>query len=307
MVADDKPALDILNAAGVDLSSVGNHEFDEGWSDLSAASTPLQLPAYLGANVYNKGTTTVAAPLKEYHVIEKARRQDRRRRRRHPATPRPSWSICTGIAADADLGDPIEAVNKAVAEIENGGLADVIIVSFHEGAAGSRRRGRRAPHSGQAARRRRPRVAAAIFNAHTHYGPLTLTTADGTPVVQAKSYGELLGQVDLSVEADKGLCATPVASIVKSAAVDAANPVVSSIVSIGQTAKDEAGDRARQEVIGTAARSPSPPPVAGSANTRDQESPMSNMVAQMYYDVLGNGNTEFIGIQNPGGTWATSL
>ncbi len=42
----------------------------------------------------------------------------------------------------------------------------------------------------------------------------------------------------------------------------------------------------------------------GTLDNRAVESTMSNLVAQMFYDVLGGGDPNFIGVQNPGGTRA---
>ena len=33
-IAKDKPTIDALNAAGLEVSAVGNHEFDQGYDDL---------------------------------------------------------------------------------------------------------------------------------------------------------------------------------------------------------------------------------------------------------------------------------
>ena len=33
-IAQDKPTIDVLNEAGLDVSSVGNHEFDKGYNDI---------------------------------------------------------------------------------------------------------------------------------------------------------------------------------------------------------------------------------------------------------------------------------
>ena len=33
-IANDKPTLDALNSAGLEVSAVGNHEFDQGYDDL---------------------------------------------------------------------------------------------------------------------------------------------------------------------------------------------------------------------------------------------------------------------------------
>ena len=56
----------------VDAIGAGNHEFDTGFTDLSERIIPRMGVPHLSANVYTKGTTTVAAPLKEYEVFTKA-------------------------------------------------------------------------------------------------------------------------------------------------------------------------------------------------------------------------------------------
>ena len=61
-IQKDVPTIEALNAAGLDVSSVGNHEFDQGFADLTDRVMPLALWEYLGANVYDKGTTTPALP-----------------------------------------------------------------------------------------------------------------------------------------------------------------------------------------------------------------------------------------------------
>ena len=51
-IAKDKPTIDALNEAGLDVSSVGNHEFDQGYDDLidrvmapyDAATNPWAVP-----------------------------------------------------------------------------------------------------------------------------------------------------------------------------------------------------------------------------------------------------------------------
>ena len=65
-VANDQPTIDVMNQIGMDASAVGNHEFDKGWPDLrdrvigqTARNAKWD---YLGANVYQKGTTTPVLP-----------------------------------------------------------------------------------------------------------------------------------------------------------------------------------------------------------------------------------------------------
>ena len=69
-IQDDNPTIDILNAADLDATSAGNHEFDRGWDDLSGRVQDRADFPILGANVYNAGTTTPALP--EYATFDKA-------------------------------------------------------------------------------------------------------------------------------------------------------------------------------------------------------------------------------------------
>ena len=50
-VQDDEPTIDALNEAGLEVSSVGNHEFDQGFDDLADRVQGLADWEYIGANV----------------------------------------------------------------------------------------------------------------------------------------------------------------------------------------------------------------------------------------------------------------
>ncbi len=50
-IAQDQPTIDALNAAGLDVSAVGNHEFDTGYEDLRDRIMVEAEWEYLGANV----------------------------------------------------------------------------------------------------------------------------------------------------------------------------------------------------------------------------------------------------------------
>ncbi|BDI22164.1 hypothetical protein [Herbiconiux sp. L3-i23] len=60
-VQNDTPTLDALNAMGLAVSAVGNHEFDKGFADLrdrvigQNGSGEADFP-YIGANVFRAGT-----------------------------------------------------------------------------------------------------------------------------------------------------------------------------------------------------------------------------------------------------------
>ena len=55
-IDSDNPTIDALNAAGLEVSSMGNHEFDQGWEDLRDRVQPRADWPYLGANVFLKDT-----------------------------------------------------------------------------------------------------------------------------------------------------------------------------------------------------------------------------------------------------------
>ena len=67
-IAKDQPTIDAFNAMGLDASSFGNHEFDQGREDvdnriLNEADWP-----YLAANLYDRSTNAPA--YQEYEVRE---------------------------------------------------------------------------------------------------------------------------------------------------------------------------------------------------------------------------------------------
>ncbi|MDF2442284.1 MAG: 5-nucleotidase, partial [Subtercola sp.] len=55
-IQDDQPTIDALNAMMLDVSSVGNHEFDKGADDLTNRVIPAADFPYLAANVFDKAT-----------------------------------------------------------------------------------------------------------------------------------------------------------------------------------------------------------------------------------------------------------
>lgn len=303
MIADDTPTLDILNAIGLDVSTVGNHEFDKGWSDLSGRVSAGSEFGYLGANVYTAGTTTVAAPLMEYQLFEKG-----------GVTIAvvgvvtddvPSLVSPAGVAG-LEFGDPVAAVNRVTGKLLDGdganGEADVVLASFHEGAADGGTTAEENATDGAFASIYHgvDQRVTAIFNGHTHQA-YSWTTDAGVPVIQAASYGSRIAQLDLSVDAATGgVCGAPKVTIVTPPATAGTSARLTEITEIVRAASAAAAEKGAV-VIGAAAEAISTAGT-GNADTRDQESPMSNTVAQMFHEVLGAGNPEFIGVQNPGGT-----
>ncbi|MSS46327.1 bifunctional metallophosphatase/5'-nucleotidase [Cutibacterium sp. WCA-380-WT-3A] len=303
---NDEPTIDMLKAAGVEANTVGNHEFDKGWKDLADRVVPHIGTPYLGANVYEKGTTTVAAPLKASTVIVK----DGVRIGVVGAVTHdlPSLVSPAGIS-NLTIGDPVKAVNAEAKRLKSEGLADIVIAEYHEGAADGS--GDAASQGGNFA----PIYATTssdvdlVFNGHTHQVYSWKDNA-GAPLLQAGSYGQHLAKVKVAWDSQqKKLCSTD-ASIIDPAKTPADDPTIAKISSIYDDAKAKS-DSVGATVIGHASAPITTPSNESDqefgANVRDRESTMTNMVADMFKDTLGKDDPNFIGLQNPGGTRASLL
>ena len=207
-IQQDQPTIDVLNAIGLDVSSVGNHEFDQGWSDLEdrviAGGTNATWD-YLGANVYAKGTTNPLLP--EYvtydvngvtvGVIG-------------AVTAETSSLVSPAGIADIDFGNPVAAVNRVAAQLSDGsaanGEADVIVATFHQGAqvgAGSTFEAEVAKGGEFAEMVNLDPHVNVVFNGHTHQtyawdAPVTGGDLTTRPFLQTGSYGSNIGQVVLT-------------------------------------------------------------------------------------------------------------
>jgi hypothetical protein len=138
-IAHDKPTIDALNAAGLQVSAVGNHEFDQGYSDLvnrvmapyDATTNPYGGATwkYLGANVRDTATGNPALPetwtidlsgikvgfvgVVTHHL--------------------PELVSPTGIAG-LTIEPEVTAANRSAAALKAAG-ADIVVMLVHEGAA----------------------------------------------------------------------------------------------------------------------------------------------------------------------------
>ncbi|YCH05973.1 ExeM/NucH family extracellular endonuclease [Arthrobacter sp. alpha11c] len=325
-VAKDQPTIDVLNALELRASAVGNHEFDGGWQDLRdrviADGTNTKF-AYLGANVYQKGTKTPVLP--EYKVLDM---NGMRVAVIGTVTQEvPSLVTPAGIT-DLEFGDPVEAINRVAAQIKAENLADLIIVENHDGAASGTPEGatleQEVAAGGPFAKlvnETTPDVAA-IFTGHTHKeyawdAPLLDANGEPTgktrPIVQTGNYGENVGSVTLTIDT-----ATNSVTGYKAAVVDrttdtseslvAAYPRVAAVKEIVDKALAEAAVIGNQPVGAvtadiTTAFTPDPAGGAPKRDDRANESTLGNLVADSLVDTLKApelGAAE-IGVVNPGG------
>jgi 5'-nucleotidase len=132
-VYDDEPTIEALNAMGVEVSSVGNHEFDAGFEELNriiegdADFEGADFP-YLGANVVDE--TTGAPVLDPYWVKDFGRGV---KVGFIGMTLEGTGDIVSqsGIAG-LDFLDEVETANKYAKELKRKGV-NAIVVLLHEG------------------------------------------------------------------------------------------------------------------------------------------------------------------------------
>ncbi|SDQ51684.1 Predicted extracellular nuclease [Arthrobacter crystallopoietes] len=199
---DDQPTIDVLNALELATTAVGNHEFDKGFEDLKGRVSTNSSYPQLGANVYAQGTTTPA--LQEYALVEVAGLTVGVI---GVVTQETSTLVSPGGISTLDFGDPVAAVNRVAGKLTDGtgDEADIILASYHEGAAtGSSLDA--ALGSAVFARIANETSAEvdAIFTGHTHQAytfdaPIPGAAGETRPIVQTGQYGENIGQIQLSV------------------------------------------------------------------------------------------------------------
>ncbi|WP_108495328.1 ExeM/NucH family extracellular endonuclease [Promicromonospora sp. AC04] len=323
----DQPTIDVLNALGLKTSAVGNHEFDQGMTDLTDRVVPASDFSFLGANVYDEATGEAALP--EYDVI--------------PVNgvdvgfvgvvteETPTLVTPAGIEG-LTFGDPVEAINRVTDELLDGdaanGEADVVVALAHDGASAGTPDGATLEEEiaaggpfAELVQNTDPRVAA-IFTGHTHKqyawdAPVPGTEGETRPIVQTGNYGEFLGHVSLTVDTESfdvtdytvenvARTTTPAAELI------ATYPVVAEVDSIVDAALAEAQEIGAQPVgevtadVTTAFSGGSYTDgvyTGGNRDDRASESALGNLVANSLRDSLASeerGGAD-IGVVNPGG------
>jgi len=310
----DRPTIDVLNALKLKASAVGNHEFDQGYADLTGRVTEAADWSYLGANVYDKGTTTPALP--EYAIVT----LDGVRVAVVGAVTveTPTLVSPAGIAS-LDFGDPVAAVNRVVAKLTAEDAADVYVAEYHEGAGAGVPDGATLEQElaltdsafAKIVTQTSPDVAA-IFTGHTHKqyswdAPVPGVAGKTRPVLQTGSYGENVGQIQLTVDPTDDSVISYTARNVPRVLTDDATlvstyPAVAKVKTIVDKALADAAVIGNKPV-GSVTKDITTAYVGATRDDRANESTLGNLVADSLVDSLKSpqaGGAE-IGVVNPGG------
>lgn len=314
-IQHDKPTIDVMNEAGLDVSAVGNHEFDAGYDDLvDRIMAPYDAETnpeggaewqYLGANVKFKADGSDALEgtwIQDFGDVEVgfvgAVTEDL-----------PSLVAADGIA-DIEVTDIVEATNEAATDLKDAG-ADVVVLLVHEGAGGTSYASATTPGTvfGDIVNGVSPDVDA-IISGHTHLAynhsvPVTAWQTEGRavterPVVSAGQYGENLNKLVFTVDNATGEVQAKTQEIVPFASFPATGDAATQAIVNDANAKAAV---LGAQPLGKIEAGFSRAKFVGGAENRGGESTLNNLVAEVQ---RWSTDTE-IAFMNPGGLRADML
>ncbi|WP_233625089.1 ExeM/NucH family extracellular endonuclease [Actinoplanes sp. ATCC 53533] len=296
----DNPTIDALNAGGLNVSAVGNHEFDKGLADLLGRVEDRANFPFLAANVYKDdkrvlpGYTvqTLGGVRVGYIGV---------------VTEQTGSLVSPDGIAGVQFRDPVAEANKLATELSDGneanGEADVLVLLAHEGAA-SEHIGSVADLVADPVFGDFTKVSAeidAIFSGHTHQPYAFQVPVPGTtktrPVIQAEDYGEKLGKAVLTYDPTTGSVTSSTAELL-SVVGATPNAAVAGIVATAKAKAAELGKQPLGKITAEILRGY----VNGTEN-RGVESAMGNFIADVQLDQTkdaGRGGAQ-IALMNPGG------
>ena len=303
-IQNDEPTLDALNAMGLDLSALGNHEFDQGRADVDNRVIPNSDFPYLGANIYEKGTFTPA--YREYEVIEVdgvdigfigVLTESM-----------PSLVSPSGIAT-LDFGDMTAAAVRVADQLQDGnaanGEADVVILVAHEGAPTTTLASATgASEFGDLINGVLGKVDA-VVSGHTHLQYDLEVPVPGTndvmPLIQGGQYGEAYGHLELSVDPTSNELLSITAGVKPLVGAAQPNPAIAQIVAEAVAFAAVAGNQRLGDITGDFLRGTDFTGQGGTAaENRGAESALGNEVADAQLWATQDLGTE-LALMNPGG------
>ena len=300
-ILQDRPTMEVLNAMSLDVSALGNHELDQGLTDLETRILPASNFPILAANV--SGSTPLSAEgggkgtfIKEVGGVRVGFVG--------VVTDELPTLVSPSALSTLTLSPAVAVANARAAELKDGdpanGEADVVVVLSHEDAASTATSF--------------SKNVDAVFSGHTHVPfAKTVTGAEGNQiaVVQADHYGWALGRIRLSY--DPASRKTSVVSAdnkdLRSSSCTTDAYGVAGIVS--QAEKDSAAEGGKPLAkIGSDFLRGSDG--SGPGANRGTESTASNLIAESFRswlatDIQPTGSTRYVGIMNPGGVRADLL
>ncbi|RIQ36716.1 5'-nucleotidase C-terminal domain-containing protein [Jiangella rhizosphaerae] len=307
-IQQDQPTLDFLNAAELDVSAVGNHEFDQGFADLTDRVIPASDFPWLGANVFEEGADEPA--LQAYEVVDVDGVQVGfvgAVTEQMPSLVSPS-----GIEG-LEFRDIAESVNTVADQLSDGddanGEADVVVLLVHEGATDESVEAAASGDFGEVVNGVNANVDA-IVSAHTHQLYAHELELDGRerplPVVQGGQYGQAMSKLTVQLDAEGGIIdiAADAFPLTEEAGEDwqqlyPADPEVEQIVADAVDVAEELGAESLGEITADFNRARQSD---GETENRGGESTLGNFVADVQLRAAQVTDPDAqIAFMNPGG------
>ena len=182
-ISNDEYTLRALNAAGVEVSAVGNHEFDKGQDDLQDRIVPASEYPILGANVYRADGTHLLAP---HSIIE---HDGVRIAFVGTVTQQTVNKVSPAGIVGLDFRDPVAETNRMAQNLKDNDEADVVISLMHEDA-------------GRFIDGCRPGYVDFVFGGDSHV--ISAGQDAAVPYAQSGEYGQLLTDVDFTFDRVSG-------------------------------------------------------------------------------------------------------
>ena len=300
-ILQDRPTIETLNAMKLDASALGNHELDQGLSDLEDRILPASDFPILATNVSGSAPLTAEGDGRGAYIKEVG---GVRVGFVGAVTDELPTLVSPSALSTLTLSPAVAAANARAAELKDGdpanGEADVVVVLSHEDAATT------ATSFGGS--------VDAVFSGHTHVPfAQTVTGAEGNQiaVVQADHYGWALGRIRLSHDPATGR--TTVVSAdnedlrTSSCTTDAYG--VAGIVAQAEKDSVTEGGKPLARIGSDFLRGSDG---TGPGSNRGTESTASDLIAESFRswlatDIQPAGSTRYIGIMNAGGVRADLL
>ncbi|MCP8966971.1 bifunctional metallophosphatase/5'-nucleotidase [Ectobacillus ponti] len=195
----DEPTINILNTLGFDVGTLGNHEFDEGVSELKRLIYGGYHPAtgnfkgadfpYVAANVVDKKTGKLLLPAFTIKMVQGV-----------PigfigvVTTETKSIVLASAIENVKFTDEVAAINKYSAMLKRMGVKSIVVLAHNPGET---KDGTTTGDIVRLAQQTDPEVDV-IFGAHNH--KLISDTINNKLVVQAYSYGAAFADVDLRID-----------------------------------------------------------------------------------------------------------
>lgn len=301
-VANDQPTIDALNGVGVDVSTLGNHEFDQGRSDVDNRLLKGFNFPFVNANLIDKATGTYAYDPYVIKTVAGVRvafvgavTQDL-----------PGLVSPAGITS-LTVTDIASSVDTVADQLKDGdpanGEADVVIMLVHEGAADATQASVLGNTAFGTIVAKTAGHVDAIVSGHTHQGySYSYTTATGqvVPVIQAAKYGEMYGHLAISADSTTHKLISISSEVKPLVGAAPPDPAVAAIVTAAVNASAPLGAKSLGSITSDITRAVQ---ADGTTENRGGESTLTNLLADVDEWALKDLGAQ-VGLQNPGGTRA---